>query len=111
MFNTPSHHRAHHGSQRQYLDRNYAGILILWDRLFGTFEPEVERVTYGLTHDIDTFNPWHIATHEYRAIAHDVRASRSMRAKVGHVLGPPGWTPGATSDLVVSAASPARGAG
>jgi sterol desaturase/sphingolipid hydroxylase (fatty acid hydroxylase superfamily) len=92
VFNTPSHHRAHHGSQRQYLDRNYAGILIVWDRLFGTFEPERERVVYGLTHNIDTFNPLRIATHEYAAIGRDVRRARTWRARVGHVVMPPGWT-------------------
>jgi sterol desaturase/sphingolipid hydroxylase (fatty acid hydroxylase superfamily) len=94
VFNTPSHHRAHHGSQRQYLDRNYGGILIVWDRLFGTFEPEDERVVYGLTHNIHTFNPLRIATHEYAALGHDVRHATGLRAKVGHVLMPPGWAPG-----------------
>ena len=57
VFNTPSHHRVHHGSNRQYLDKNYGGILIVWDRLFGTFEKEVRRVRYGLTKNITTYNP------------------------------------------------------
>ena len=57
VLNTPSHHRVHHGSNRQYLDRNHGSILIVWDRLFGTFEPEGERVVYGLTKNINTFNP------------------------------------------------------
>ncbi len=57
VLNTPSHHRVHHGSNRQYLDRNHGSILIVWDRLFGTFEPEDEPVVYGLTKDIKTFNP------------------------------------------------------
>ena len=57
VLNTPSHHRVHHGSNQQYLDKNYGGILIIWDRLFGTFEPEGERVRYGLTKNIETFNP------------------------------------------------------
>ena len=57
IFNTPSHHRVHHGANEQYLDRNYGGILVIWDRLFGTFEPEGERVQYGLTTNIKTFNP------------------------------------------------------
>jgi sterol desaturase/sphingolipid hydroxylase (fatty acid hydroxylase superfamily) len=68
VFNTPAHHRAHHGSNQQYLDTNYGGILIIWDRLFGTFEPEDERVVYGLTKNIDTFNLWTIVTHECRII-------------------------------------------
>jgi len=95
VCNTPSHHRAHHGSQQQYLDRNYAGILIVWDRLFGTFEPEGERVVYGLTHNIDTFNPLRIATHEYASIGRDVRHATTWRARVGHVVMPPGWVPAA----------------
>ena len=57
LFNTPSHHRVHHGAQQQYLDRNYGGILIVWDRLFGTFEPEGERVRYGLTKNLETNHP------------------------------------------------------
>ena len=57
VFNTPSHHRVHHGANQQYLDRNYAGILIIWDRLFGTFEPEVRRIKYGLTKNIRDLQP------------------------------------------------------
>ena len=68
VLNTPSHHRVHHGSNEQYLDRNYGGILIIWDRLFGTFEPEGERVRYGLTTNIETFNPVQVAFHEYAAM-------------------------------------------
>ena len=65
VLNTPSHHRVHHGSNRQYLDRNHGSILIVWDRLFGTFEPEGERTVYGLTKNIDSFNLGRIVTHEY----------------------------------------------
>lgn len=93
VFNTPSHHRAHHGTNPEYLDRNYGGILIVWDRLFATFEPEVARVDYGLTRNIDTFNPLRVATHEYAAIARDVRRSTKWRARLGHVLRGPGWQP------------------
>jgi sterol desaturase/sphingolipid hydroxylase (fatty acid hydroxylase superfamily) len=93
VFNTPSHHRVHHGSQPQYLDKNYAGILILWDRIFGSFEPEVERVRYGLTTNIETFNPVTVALGEYGAIARDVRRARGLRGRAGYLLGPPGWTP------------------
>ena len=73
VLNTPSHHRVHHGVQEQYLDRNYGGILIIWDKLFGTYEPEGERVNYGLTTNIDTFNPVRVAFHEYIALWHDIR--------------------------------------
>jgi sterol desaturase/sphingolipid hydroxylase (fatty acid hydroxylase superfamily) len=93
VFNTPSHHRVHHGSQSQYLDRNYGGVLNVWDRLFRTFEPEGERVKYGLTKNITTHNPLKVATHELVAIAHDVRSARSWRDRAGYVLRGPGWSP------------------
>ncbi|MCP2318324.1 Sterol desaturase/sphingolipid hydroxylase, fatty acid hydroxylase superfamily [Nocardia amikacinitolerans] len=93
VFNTPSHHRVHHGSNDAYLDRNYGGILIVWDRLFGTFEPEGERVRYGLTKNIGTFNPVRVATHEYAAIWRDVRGARRWRDWWGHMFRGPGWAP------------------
>jgi sterol desaturase/sphingolipid hydroxylase (fatty acid hydroxylase superfamily) len=93
VFNTPSHHRVHHGAQSQYLDRNYGGVLIVWDRLFRTFEPEGERVVYGLTKNITTYNPLKVATHELFAIARDVRSTRSWRARLGYVFRGPGWSP------------------
>jgi sterol desaturase/sphingolipid hydroxylase (fatty acid hydroxylase superfamily) len=93
VMNTPSHHRVHHGSNNQYLDTNYGGILIVWDRLFGSFEPEGERVVYGLTKNIKTFNPLRVATHEYGAIWRDVRTARTWRARWGHTFRRPGWTP------------------
>ncbi len=92
-FNTPSHHRVHHGSNGPYLDKNYGGIFIVWDRLFGSFAPEEERVVYGLTKNITSYNPLVIATHEYVAIAKDVARSRSVREVIGYVLGRPGWAP------------------
>jgi alkylglycerol monooxygenase len=92
IMNTPSHHRVHHGKNVAYLDRNHAGIFILWDRLFGTFEPERERVVYGLTKDIATFNPLRIGFHEVAAIARDVARAPAIGAKVGYVLRPPGWS-------------------
>lgn len=93
VLNTASHHRVHHGTNPQYLDRNYAGILIIWDRLFGTFEPEGERVHYGLTKDIDTHNPIKVAFHEWADIARDVQQSNTWRERAGYILGPPGWQP------------------
>lgn len=97
VLNTPSHHRVHHGSNRQYLDRNYGGILIVWDKLFGTFEPEHRRARYGLTTNIGTHHPLRIAYHEMAAMARDVRRAVRVRDKVRHVLGRPGWSPaGAT---------------
>ncbi|MEU6171992.1 sterol desaturase family protein [Streptantibioticus parmotrematis] len=97
ILNTPSHHRVHHGSNSAYLDRNYGGILIVWDRLFRTFEPEGERVVYGLTKNIGTFNPVRVAFHEYRAIWHDARRADRWRDAAGYVLRPPGWSPTATT--------------
>lgn len=102
VFNTPSHHRVHHGSDSEYLDRNYGGTLIIWDRLFGSFAPEVHRPTYGLTTPVDTYNIWRLQTHEYVAIARDVRAARGFRTRLGLVLGPPGWAPAAASADVVA---------
>ncbi|GAA4903671.1 sterol desaturase/sphingolipid hydroxylase (fatty acid hydroxylase superfamily) [Stackebrandtia albiflava] len=92
VMNTPSHHRVHHGSNEMYLDRNYGGILIVWDRLFRTFQPEDVRVVYGLTRDIDTHNPIKVAFHEYADIWRDVRAHRGLRTRLGYLFGPPGWT-------------------
>ncbi|KAB2890823.1 MAG: sterol desaturase family protein [Kofleriaceae bacterium] len=93
VFNTPSHHRVHHGANPRYLDRNHGGILIIWDKLFGTFEPEREKVSYGLTTNLTTYNPVHIAFHEWRAIGHDVRHARSPGDAFMYVFGPPGWSP------------------
>jgi sterol desaturase/sphingolipid hydroxylase (fatty acid hydroxylase superfamily) len=93
LFNTPSHHRVHHASNPRYLDRNYAGVLMVWDRLFGTFagECEEERPRYGIVKNIDTFNPVRIAFHEWTSIARDLTAARSWREAVGLLFGPPGW--------------------
>ena len=93
IMNTPSHHRVHHGSNRQYLDKNYGGTLIVWDRLFGTFEAEQERVVYGLTKNIDTFNPARVAFGEFIAIGRDVASARNWRDRFGYVFRGPGWKP------------------
>ena len=91
LFNTPSHNRAHQGANEIYLDKNYGGISIIWDRLFGTFQPETEPVRYGLTTNIETFNPIKVATHEYAAIVRDVRAAENWRERLGFVFRGPGW--------------------
>ncbi|HET6967699.1 MAG TPA: sterol desaturase family protein [Ornithinibacter sp.] len=91
VLNTPSHHRVHHGTNRQYLDRNHGSILILWDRVFGTFEREDERVVYGLTTNIDTFDPVTIATHEWRDIGRDVAGAATWRERWSFLLRGPGW--------------------
>ena len=93
VFNTPSHHRVHHGSDAEYLDANYGGILIIWDRMFRSFVPEGKRPTYGLTKNIKTYNLLKVGFHEYGSIMRDVRAARTWRARLGYVFGPPGWEP------------------
>jgi sterol desaturase/sphingolipid hydroxylase (fatty acid hydroxylase superfamily) len=91
VLNTPSHHRVHHGSNQRYLDRNHGSILIIWDRLFGTFQREDEPVVYGLTKNIDTYNPLRIAGHEYVDIIRDVAHSTTWRDRLSFVLRGPGW--------------------
>ena len=93
IFNTPSHHRVHHGMDKVYLDKNYGGILIIWDRLFGSFQPELFRPHYGLTKPVGTFNIWKLQTREYVAIARDWRSATRWRDRLGYVFGPPGWAP------------------
>jgi sterol desaturase/sphingolipid hydroxylase (fatty acid hydroxylase superfamily) len=91
VMNTPSHHRVHHGKNPEYLDRNYGGILIVWDRVFGTFAPEDAPVEYGLTKDIDSFSLLTIAFHEYVAIGRDLARARSWRERLGIVIHGPAW--------------------
>jgi sterol desaturase/sphingolipid hydroxylase (fatty acid hydroxylase superfamily) len=92
VLNTPSHHRVHHGSNVEYLDRNHGGIFIIWDRLFGTFEPERAPVRYGLTTNIDTHHPLKVGFHEYGAIGRDVARAPTLGARLGYAFGPPGWS-------------------
>jgi sterol desaturase/sphingolipid hydroxylase (fatty acid hydroxylase superfamily) len=124
VFNTPSHHRVHHAKNPIYLDKNYAGIFIIWDRLFGTFESESESepVVFGITEDIDTYNPLKIAFHEFAATYRDVLRARSWKARLHYVVGPPGWKEDESGKRVrdpqqgrhepcdISAASPAASA-
>ena len=95
VMNTPSHHRVHHGRNARYLDANYAGVFIVWDKLFGTFvrEFEGEKVDYGLVHNIGTFNPIRVAFHEWVGLFRDVfRPGLSLRQRLGYAFGPPGWS-------------------
>jgi sterol desaturase/sphingolipid hydroxylase (fatty acid hydroxylase superfamily) len=93
VLNTPSHHRVHHASNEKYLDKNYAGILIIWDRLFGTFQAEEERPVYGLTKNLQTYNPFRIAFHEFAAIFRDLRRPEPLRLRLGRVFRNPAWKP------------------
>jgi sterol desaturase/sphingolipid hydroxylase (fatty acid hydroxylase superfamily) len=93
VFVTPSHHRVHHAANVQYLDKNYGGTLIVWDRLFGTFEPELEPCRFGITRDIATHNPIKATFHEWSALVHDLMSSHDMGQVFGYALRPPGWSP------------------
>lgn len=99
ILNTPSHHRVHHATNVRYLDRNHAGMLIIWDRLFGTFvaEDPAEKPVYGIRKDFHSNNPLRIATHEFVDIWRDVRRAKGLRNKLGYIFGPPGWQPGDSS--------------
>ncbi|MFN8317734.1 MAG: sterol desaturase family protein [Chitinophagales bacterium] len=94
IMNTPSHHRVHHASNYRYLDRNHAGILIIWDRMFGTFSEELdeEKPVFGITVNIHTFNPFKIASHEYIAIWHDILRAPTFKDKLNYIFQAPGWS-------------------
>ena len=91
VLNTPSHHRVHHGVNQEYLDRNHGSILIVWDKLFGTFEPEREPVVYGLTKNIHTYNPAHIASHEHRDMLRAVADADTWSDRLQHLVRGPAW--------------------
>lgn len=93
IMNTPSHHRVHHGSNRKYLDKNYAGIFIIWDRMFGTFEEEKEEVVYGLVTPINSINPFVAFFHGFTRLFRDVWKMPGLGNKFGVLFRPPGWQP------------------
>jgi sterol desaturase/sphingolipid hydroxylase (fatty acid hydroxylase superfamily) len=100
VFNTPSHHRVHHATNPQYLDRNHAGILIIWDKFFGTFEQEKEKPIYGLVKNIETYNPIKIAFLEWYYMFKDFfYAKTSLSNRVKYLFKPPGWKHDGTSIL------------
>jgi sterol desaturase/sphingolipid hydroxylase (fatty acid hydroxylase superfamily) len=94
IFNTPSHHRVHHASNLIYLDCNHAGVLIIWDRLFGTFSPELssEKPLYGLTKNIDSYRLDLVATHEYASLWRDFKRARLWSDKLKYLFWAPGWS-------------------
>ena len=102
LFNTPSHHRAHHGTNPRYLDRNFGGVFIVWDRLFGTFEAERddEPARYGIIRNLASFNPVWVATHEWVAIGRDLIRAPDWRTRWRAVAGPPGAGSGETADVI-----------
>ncbi|MEX0281623.1 MAG: sterol desaturase family protein [Arenibacterium sp.] len=95
VMNTPSHHRVHHGRNPRYLDANFAGVFIVWDKIFGTFVPEDprEKVDYGLVQNIATFNPIRVAFHEWVGLFRDVlQPGIPLKARLAYAFGPPGWS-------------------
>lgn len=92
IFNTPSHHRVHHGSDLKYLDKNHGGIMIIWDRIFGSFQPEEERPVYGLTRNIGSFNPFVVAFKTWGELFRKAVSSGSLKAGINYFIQPPGWS-------------------
>jgi sterol desaturase/sphingolipid hydroxylase (fatty acid hydroxylase superfamily) len=92
IFNTPSHHRVHHGSDLKYLDKNHAGILIIWDRIFGTFRAEEGRPNYGLTRNVNTFNPVAVAFSEWKHLYRKIRGTKSAKDALKYLVKSPGWS-------------------
>lgn len=89
IFNTPSHHRVHHGANEQYIDKNYGNLLIIWDRMFGTFESEKESVRFGLVKNVNTYNPVKITFMGWKEILDDIKQSKSLSHSLYLFFGPP----------------------
>ena len=100
LMNTPSHHRVHHATNARYLDANYAGVFIIWDRMFGTFVAERpdDPPRYGIVKNLATFNPVKVALHEWVGIVTDMAHARSVRDAALYLLAPPGWSPDGSRD-------------
>jgi sterol desaturase/sphingolipid hydroxylase (fatty acid hydroxylase superfamily) len=88
---TPSHHRVHHGKNDLYIDRNMGMFLIIWDKMFGTFQPESEKVVYGVTKPPASSNPAEVVFHEFKNMYRDVKQAPGFYAKLMYIFGPPGW--------------------
>lgn len=93
FLNTPANHRVHHACDEKYIDKNYGGILIIWDRLFGTYQAEEEAPTYGLKRDYDSVNPLSVWISEWPGVFSDLRKSNSFGESWMYLFGPPGWQP------------------
>ncbi|MDN5284591.1 MAG: sterol desaturase family protein [Mucilaginibacter sp.] len=94
LFVTPSHHRVHHASNIPYLDKNMGMVLIIWDRIFGTFRAEdlPEPVKFGITKQPEDMGPVNVLFHEWKALLHDARQAPNWKAKIGYFINPPGWS-------------------
>ena len=89
ILNTPSHHRVHHGANAEYIDKNYGNLLIIWDRMFGTFEPEKAKVKYGLVNNVNTFNPVKITLMGWQSMIQDIKKAKNFSEVFSTVFGPP----------------------
>ena len=89
VFNTPSHHRVHHGSNKQYIDKNYGNLLIIWDRMFGTFEPEEEPVKFGLVNNVNTYNPAKITFMAWSSMIDDIKKKKNLSEMFSTIMEPP----------------------
>lgn len=93
IMNTPSHHRVHHGANLQYIDKNYAAMFIIWDRMFGTFAEEREKVDYGVTEPIHSINPLVLFFHGFVRLFRQMWVAKGIRNKLGYLVMPPDWSP------------------
>ena len=89
ILNTPSHHRVHHGANPEYIDKNYGNLLIIWDRMFGTFEPEKAKVKYGLVNNVNTFNPVKITLMGWQSMMQDIKKAKNYKEVFSKIFGPP----------------------
>ena len=92
-MNTPSHHRVHHGANERYIDKNYSGIFIIWDRMFGTFAEEREKVVFGITEPVNSVNPIKVFLHGLYRLGRQVATTRGFANKLRVLVKPPGWQP------------------
>jgi len=100
IFNTPSHHRVHHASDLKYLDKNNGEVLIIWDRLFGTFQEEEEKPTYGLTKNLSSEDITTILLSDWKLLFRNVISANSFKNRINYLLQPPGWSPDSSSATV-----------
>ena len=112
-LNTPSAHRVHHAANLEYLDANYGGVLLVFDRLFGTYVPERDELPcrYGWVHPITSANPLKVEFTQWIALARDLLRARSLRALLGHLFMPPGWRPHGPGETTEDLRARAAGAG
>lgn len=108
LLNTPSHHRVHHGRNPQYIDKNYGGVLIVFDRLYGTFEPEGAEVVYGLVHPLQTFNPIHTQTHHMVDMVRQQAQFSGIKHKLQVFLRGPGFDPATQTFFPIPEVPPAQ---